>query len=545
MPRRMVLPSLFVPGVTNTLELLPLQVMKLYFILRLSFSFPLGRNIQLDLSETFRDFHYDETKGLVRSGVSFTLDEFNLRLGALGLFMPHGQCYHVHLGGHAQTGGYGQLTRGFGLFADHVTELEVINADCEKITVTKESDPDLFFALLGGSPGNFGVLTHLTIKPLRDEDHPVSRGMKLACLYDKRTLKNLLDVMVDMASDSDFPQDFDYCVTLQSCDQQIFILNPNLDQLMRMKHPKLYKDRRLFIRPTILIIFVQWANTKGAGQIYDPSFFTKVREAIQKPVMTLFEGEKPMSGMTREWVFAIVREFAMPYIKRCKLTNSKTLVEGKWTEWMAARVEEVEKRNHNKVKLSLQFQNFGGNNSGFYKNANNGTSHSFRDSTIGVVHDCFYKHSEGKSFAESWQERMDEEGVGPAGIFSKEDRRLFWGSFENSKGGWNLNESWSLYYDSRDKFERLSEIKQRVDPQNVFTPNDFSLGQQPAASNAITAVMTEYDDHAMVQRKIQLLKTLMEKELPEARGPSSQGPVNTEPAEQINEEHDVRRPTAY
>lgn len=522
MPRRMVLPSLFVPGVTNTLELLPLQVMKLYFILRVSFSFPLGRNIQLDLSETFRDFHYDETKGLVRSGVSFTLDEFNLRLGALGLFMPHGQCYHVHLGGHAQTGGYGQLTRGFGLFADHVTELEIINADCQKITVNKVSEPDLFFALLGGSPGNFGVLTHFTIKPLRDVDHPLSRGMKLVCLYDKITLKNLLDVMVMMARDSDFPQDYDYCVTLQSHDQQIFILNPDLDQQMKEKHPELYNDGRIAFQPTMIIIFVQWANTKGPGQDYDPSFFFAVRDAIQrdhdlpKIVITLFDGEKPMSKMTREWIFSIVREFEMPYIKRCKLTNSKTLLEDKWTEWMVDRVEEVETRHrdvsltpNNIVKLSLQFQNFGGNNSGFFKNANDGTSHSFRDSTIGVVHDCFYEGSEGMRFAESWQKKMDEEGVGPNGIFSKEDRRLFWGSFENSKGGWNLKDSWSLYYDSRDKFERLSEIKRKVDPQNVFTPNAFSLGQQPAASNAITAVKTKYNDGAMVQRKIKRLKTLM------------------------------------
>ena len=482
----------------------------------------IGRNIQLDLSETFRDFNYDEAKGLLRSGVSFTLDEFNHRLGAQGLFMPHGQCYHVHLGGHAQTGGYGQLTRGFGLFADHVVELEIITADCQKVIVTKETEPDLFFALLGGSPGNFGVLTHFTIKPLRDIDHPLSRGMKLVCLYDRTTLKSLLDVMVDMANDVDFPQDFDYCVTLQGGDQQLFIVNPDLDQKMKESHPELYDDHRLKFQPTFLVVFAQWANTQGAGQDYDDSFFQKIIDAFQrdhdipKIVIPLFHCEKPLSKMTREWIFSIVREFEMPYVKRCKLTNSKTLVEDGWTEWMVDRVEDVERRHrelnleeNNKVRLSLQFQNFGGHNSGFYKNSNNGTAHSFRDSSIGVVHDCFYEGAEGLRFAKSWQERMDEEGVGPNGIFSKEDRRLFWGSFENAKGGWNLKESWSLYYDSKEKFDRLSEIKRRVDPQDVFTPNAFSLGQQPSYSQATTAIKTKYNDSTMVQRKINRLKELM------------------------------------
>ena len=58
----------------------------------------------------------------VRTSVSWTLQDFNKKLAdtayvkdgkQYGYFVPHGQCCSVNLGGHLQTGGYGQLSRSF------------------------------------------------------------------------------------------------------------------------------------------------------------------------------------------------------------------------------------------------------------------------------------------------------------------------------------------------------------------------------------------------------------------------------------------------
>ncbi|MFJ2241692.1 FAD-binding oxidoreductase [Streptomyces sp. NPDC087859] len=59
-------------------------------------------------------------------------------------------------------GGLGILAREFGYAADHVRSLDVVTADGRLRRVTRESAPDLYWALLGAGHG-FGVVTELEI----------------------------------------------------------------------------------------------------------------------------------------------------------------------------------------------------------------------------------------------------------------------------------------------------------------------------------------------------------------------------------------------
>ena len=111
------------------------------------------------------------------------------------------------------------MYRSFGIFGDHIRSFEIITADAEKATVTRERNPELFFAVLGGCPGNFGVLTHVVIEPHRDTDHPHSRGLLGVYLYDKDRLNRLLQFGVDMSYDTSLAKDFDYAVTVVSWSQ--------------------------------------------------------------------------------------------------------------------------------------------------------------------------------------------------------------------------------------------------------------------------------------------------------------------------------------
>ncbi|MGW5526918.1 FAD-binding oxidoreductase [Streptomyces xanthochromogenes] len=83
-----------------------------------------------------------------------------------GVTVPGGACPTVGAGGHIQGGGYGALSRRYGLISDHLYAVEVVVVDrtgtAKAVVATREAgDPnrDLWWAHTGGGGGNFGVVT--------------------------------------------------------------------------------------------------------------------------------------------------------------------------------------------------------------------------------------------------------------------------------------------------------------------------------------------------------------------------------------------------
>ncbi|GFF37746.1 6-hydroxy-D-nicotine oxidase [Aspergillus udagawae] len=64
-------------------------------------------------------------------------------------------------GGYVLGGGHSPLSSIYGLAADQVLALEVVLANGRFVTVTEETDPDLFWALRGGGGGTYGVVTSI------------------------------------------------------------------------------------------------------------------------------------------------------------------------------------------------------------------------------------------------------------------------------------------------------------------------------------------------------------------------------------------------
>ncbi|KAI9767280.1 MAG: hypothetical protein M1839_004546 [Geoglossum umbratile] len=410
-------------------------------------------NIQLDLKRTFRapdDQRFVEAggKAYVRTSVSWSLGALNTFLGNHKVFVPHGQCVNVHIGGHVQTGGYGQLGRSFGLFGDRVLSLELIDYDGNFKEVTRTSDPELFYALLGGSPGNLGVITHFTIEVLRDSDYKGSLGLKSLYWYNPQTLKRLVDIL-----------------RAQLVIQALGPI-PRGGRQDEAEHPEIYGEDGIPFWPRTIAVYAQWVpfDEKDAP---DMAWFDRIRK---DSLFNLPVKEKPMSELTSDWMFRNVREFEHPYVKRTHLTNSSTLGKDGWASWITDRIDAVVKPDDNHCYLSAQLQCYGGKNSKFFTNANNGTSYSWRDSTLVCVLDCFYAQG-GKENAEEWQKINDTVGVGPNGKFCKQDRRTLWGSF----GSFDLDASWSYYYEDQAKYDRLRKARQAADPDGIFTPNTFSV----------------------------------------------------------------------
>ncbi|CAO3566095.1 unnamed protein product [Mortierella alpina] len=447
-----------------------------------------GANIQLDLSRTYTDFHWDnDDHTQVTLGISITLSRLQSRLRSKGRFLPTGQCSYVNLGGHLHTGGYGQQARAFGLLADYVQKVQIITAVDEKpiwVHRNEPADKRLFRAILGGSPGNFGVVTHVTLNVLKDGDHPNSRGLRGLFLYTKERLQKILDVLVKQDDTEDTAGDYDLIVSLMS-----------------------KRDEEENRPATAIIIFGQWANLGGKDQHYSSAFFDEIIEAGGGPkqflaynnIKLLGDKHVPMSDLCSHWVFSMVREYQLPYYKRLYLSNSngKHLKDKKWTEWVAARVEYLEKSNDDGLHIAGQFQYVGGKHSQLrLKAAKNLTSLSWRDSHFGCTLDVFYDYpgtkeqraklranpdseaskkalEDVRKKAEQWALTNDEEGV-KGGIFTTQDRRLMWGSHDH-----DLVKAKKFYFETEQQYDDLSALKQEMDPHCVFTANKFSIGPHP------------------------------------------------------------------
>lgn len=87
--------------------------------------------------------------------------------GARGLAAPLGGTSTVGIGGLATGGGFGKLSRRFGLTLDSVRAVDIVSADGRIRRASERENADLFWAIRGGG-GNFGVATAFEL-----ELHPI------------------------------------------------------------------------------------------------------------------------------------------------------------------------------------------------------------------------------------------------------------------------------------------------------------------------------------------------------------------------------------
>jgi FAD/FMN-containing dehydrogenase len=88
---------------------------------------------------------------------------------AAGYAVIGGECSTVGWsGGYTSGGGHSALTSWKGLAADQTLEFEVILADGRLVTASRSENSDLWWALSGGGPGNYGIVWSLTSKVYPD-----------------------------------------------------------------------------------------------------------------------------------------------------------------------------------------------------------------------------------------------------------------------------------------------------------------------------------------------------------------------------------------
>ncbi len=108
----------------------------------------------IDVSR-FTDVDMDESYVAAQGGVNNSMI-YNLTAPKEYPF-PGGSCPTVGVAGYAMSGGSGPMSRFLGLGCDSLEAVELINAEGQLITASKDKNPGLFWALRGAGDGNFGV----------------------------------------------------------------------------------------------------------------------------------------------------------------------------------------------------------------------------------------------------------------------------------------------------------------------------------------------------------------------------------------------------
>jgi hypothetical protein len=117
---------------------------------------------------------YDSSRGYFVEAGNSNWSMYRALLNQYNLTIPAGSCYSVGVGGHICGGGYGLLSRLYGLTVDWLTGVEIVvrpsaGSPATAVYVSNDSvDPDatLYWAVRGGGGGNFGVISRYYFQTL-------------------------------------------------------------------------------------------------------------------------------------------------------------------------------------------------------------------------------------------------------------------------------------------------------------------------------------------------------------------------------------------
>ena len=451
------------------------------------------------------DMEYFSDRSIeVVDGKKFATVGPGLRLEKIAAFfkdnhvtIPHGECPKVAIGGHAQTGGYGHLARSFGLALDWVRSFDIILADGKKRTIThptlynnagseidEQLNRDIFWAVLGGNAGSFGIVTQYTFECIQDEDHPNSYGYTCTRLYDKNVYKNLMKCVQDWSQriDNDtLPPGLDFMMTVASdAFSSIF-------------------DRFAVSLLLVELVYADIKNKDGSDVDYmaefqpikyaagsDMSGTDKFLDTVSNIADLLgaddqfgeVDAKKSLSELSYSFVrkppISITedgREFKYPYKKRVNCTVNA--LSDTFIDKFANMIDKVvDQETGSGVHLVFQMV-FGG--SKYKENGDLGyTSIPHRDLNFQFVFDLFYERGCEKK-AIDFQDEMQkivEDHFNSDG----QEQRMFWGTF-NTQGQGVIGSAndirdpavRKMFYDSEDQYKRLQEIKKQVDPTDIFS----------------------------------------------------------------------------
>ena len=117
--------------------------------------------VVIDLS-AMRSLMVDPAAETISAQPGAVWGDFDAATQVYGLAAPAGIVSRTGVAGLALGGGFGWLSRRWGLTSDNVVAMDMLLADGRRVRAAADENPDLFWAACGGG-GNFGIVTRFEI----------------------------------------------------------------------------------------------------------------------------------------------------------------------------------------------------------------------------------------------------------------------------------------------------------------------------------------------------------------------------------------------
>jgi FAD/FMN-containing dehydrogenase len=388
----------------------------------------------IDLTE-LNHVEPDPDSRTVRIGAGATLGQVDQATIPHGLATPTGVVTATGYAGLTLHGGAGWQLRKHGLAADNVVGYEIVTADGELRSVTREREAELFWAL-GGGGGNFGVVTAFTSRL-----HPIPRELLFAVpVYGLQAAPAVLRFLRDH-----MPQAPDELMVLAA------LWTAPEDSRM----PKKYRGD-----PVLIVMACYLGDPAEAAEVVDPlRSFGPIADLTERmswlKVQQFFDEDYP-NGLRYYWKSTMARELTDPLIE--------------------ALVEQTQHRPS--LLTSIDIWALGG----AYARADAGAIAFGGDRRAPFM----------VNYESNWEDpAQDEANVGWTRASLAESRRLIGGATYLNFAGL-AEEGERLVRDSfGGNYERLQAVKAAYDPENLFRSN-FNIAPAPAEVEAPARARAPY-----------------------------------------------------
>ncbi|HEY6945476.1 MAG TPA: FAD-binding oxidoreductase [Candidatus Acidoferrum sp.] len=145
--------------------------------------------VVIDLSGMKR-VEVDAGKRVARVEAGTLVRDLDETTQSFGLATTSGGCPTVGVAGLTLGGGEGRLMEKYGTACDNLLSAQVVTVDGRQVEASRQSNPDLFWAIRGGG-GNFGVVTALEYQL-----HPVGEVVSGALLFPAGRIPELLQAFL-------------------------------------------------------------------------------------------------------------------------------------------------------------------------------------------------------------------------------------------------------------------------------------------------------------------------------------------------------------